>query len=254
MSVPFGFYYANSLEFGIRRFRDVQGFSKVYADFEVGSPWPRLLGKVLWCDLGMYAADEESPEAIRHKIELLRPKWGKVRVLECRDEPPPVSWPAGKLDAIAKRVKAVVKGAGLAPKPVGYNYGPDDILRTDRWNVPSVDYIGFELYLKRKAGETPAMSARRVTPLFNKLVARIPAGKKITMVAMAYDQRKTLISPDRWAAANLVAIQEPTFSCANSLGDRLLTLLAFNYAGRVGGVSDYPALKAEIKRLAGVYA
>lgn len=243
---PVGFYFAHTAQYG-KFWREVRGFVTLYMDWELGTRWP-LLGPQhkVWIDLGMYTPEAESPEYISKVIDALRPKWDRIIALELRDEPP-VSWTGAKLNKMAMLVKGIVRAKGLGTKPVGATFGEAQVFAGTRWQAKALDYVGVEAYLKKVAGESPADSAQRMREYIKRLLGRTALAKKLIMVGQAYD-RRTKAAETIWDEPNLMAIQQPIFQAAQGLGDRLLALTLFAYA-RPGGTRDYPALKAEIKRL-----
>lgn len=225
----------------------------LYMDFQAGRPMPKILiGKKLWVDLGMYTPNTLTRAHVRSQLALLRPYWGKVTIVELRDEPH--QWSRAQVDAMARMVKQEIAAAGLAPKPIGATFGDKAILLDTRWTAPALDVVGVECYIMPVAGETPASARKRMDVHVKRQVVRVKELaplKKISIVPQGFDRNGAWTRMD-----TLVAVQRPAFEMAASLEDqRKLGVVGIFDWGRFGyselykrmsyGTKHYDALKAE---------
>lgn len=179
-------------------------------------------------------------DVIRDSITALRPYWKRIIALELADEP---KWSAAETASVLRKVNAEIARQGLAQKPSIVVYTRDQILKGTTWDVKGI-VPGLECYLDYEGPETDAIARKRMTAMISSLLARV--GKRTVMlVGQAYDRNGTYKDKE-----SLVAIQQPIFDAARRLQSqgRLLALCSFAYA-RPGGVTAYPEMKAEIRRL-----
>lgn len=241
-----GYYFAKSAAYG-NGWPAVSGFTNVFMDFELNVTGLPTLGPghKLWFDLFIKeGAPYDSPAYIKKTLTALKPYWNRVMGISLSDEP---NWSKAEVNKKAVQVKALISELGLAPKPVGIVLTSFRVLNTAVCQAAKLDWIGIEGYIDYIEGESPAGAAARVTALLTKQIAKVPATKKIMLIASAFDRNGV------WKnIKSLVAIQEPVFKAAKKLGKRLLSVALFSYK-RKGGTEDHPELLKEHKRLRKVY-
>lgn len=205
-------------------------------------------GKEVVLALNMQVKIDATDAAVRNVLQAVKPFWSKIISIEAADEP---SWTQLVTTSKVKRVKQLVAQAGLSSKPVYVVYTDDQILKKNAFKSPALDAVGVETYIDYIAGESAPAAQTRMTTNLDSLLARIPIGKKIVLIGMAYD-RNLKAEPDKgWAnPKTLVAVQAPYFKIARRLDSqkRLISLNLFSF-GRQGGTCEKPALKREHKRL-----
>jgi hypothetical protein len=233
-------YYANSQQYG-RHFGEVATAVNCYLDWEPDNATTRKLppGKKLYVCLNIGWQGRTAAEAIEQAIRWLRPAWSRVAALEIADEP---DMTAAELNAASTTIRAALKKAGLAPRPIGATFTGTAILKGQAWKATLLDWVGVEAYVEYKAGEPPAKAAARVRAHIAAQLARV-APRRVVLIAQSYDRNGTWDNE-----ASLVALQRPTFEAARALGARLLMLTMFAWA-RPGGAREYPVLRAELLKL-----
>lgn len=207
-------------------------------------------GKRLYLALNMQNRLDATPAAVTKILHGMKPYWARVAAIDLADE---AKWAPLKTQALASRVKKQIASLGLSPRPIGYTQDESGILTRSSHRVPALDFVGVEIYLQAIPGETPGQIRRRTAAHAARLFAKIKANKKIIPTFQAYDRNVS----SQWPEEMIVAMQEPMFQAARSLGSRCPMVLMFNYGRRgtgidgkpSGGVALYPAVEAEIRRL-----
>lgn len=204
-------------------------------------------GKEIVLGLNMQVKADATDAAAKSVLQMMKPFWNKVISVELADEP---GWSRTTTTNFARKVRGFISGMGLGKRPLYVVYTGAQILRGSAFTSPALDAVGIEAYIDYVAGEPAPRAQARMADHVERLLGRLPAGKPVVMVGMAY-ARNWPSDPDGWAnPRTLIAIQEPYFRIARILDNskRLISLNLFSY-GRPSGTFERPALKLEHKRL-----
>ena len=168
-------------------------------------------------------------------LDYASPYWGRVKLIEVMSEQ---DLSAAATDSIVVSLKNLIAAKGLAPKRVGANYTLEQSLSTQGIFAPSLDYVSFEVYALPSQCSGVQGCTNFMNANIDQAKARIPAGKQIVLVPMAYDRNGL------WAGdiGTLTDLQDVAYLKAYN-DPRVVALSMFSYA-RPGGSRDHPELKA----------
>jgi hypothetical protein len=172
------------------------------------------------------------------------PHWDKVKYLILGDE---ISTTAAALDTEIQALKNNVTNLGLAQKPVGVTLTPNTTLSSDSVFASLLDFVNIEAYSPDPANHgTSQQNIDTIKSLVDRMVARIPAQKRLTLVMQAYNRNNSFspVSPD------LVDLQRATYLMVYQ-NTRVDAIVMFAWAFGNGGSQDLPELQGPHKEIWG---
>lgn len=168
------------------------------------------------------------------------PFWERVELIELADEP---RWDKLQTEAQIRAVRQSMRERGLSDRPIGLVLEQRFSLKTDAINADGLDFVSLEAYVNPPGHNDPKTNAEELRSYIDTMKARIPAGKKLLLVMMAYDRNgqwtnvRTLV--DLQYQAYLLACNDP----------RIIGITMFSY-GRPGGTRDHAELRMAHQRIA----
>ena len=166
-----------------------------------------------------------------HILDVAGPYWGEVVRIEIEDEP---NLTRTQTEAMIRRLETKIAARGLARKPMGFVY-VYTVLLPDAVNAAGLDWVGIEAYLDFPGSSDSLQNVAAMNAHLERNMARVPAGKDIVLVTMAYDRNGNWRNID-----TLRDLQTPIYLKAYD-DPRVISINMFSYT-RAGGTRDHPEL------------
>jgi len=243
--MDFGYYKVNTEIFGGDFTDEVKGYTNlVYVgpvDYGPGDPPGPPSDRIakLTAAISKFAQnniymmlDTEFGQILTHgdTLSAARPYWDKVKYICMGDEP---DMTAAQLDSEIQQERNRIANLGLPARPMGVTLTPATTLNSDIINAQQLDFINIEAYTPTPQNHGDSQqNLATVRQLVERMVARIPASKKLVLILQGYDRNGCFrpISPD------LVDMQDASYLWVKD-NTRVAAMLSFSY-GREGATGD----------------
>lgn len=187
------------------------------------------LGKIVKQGLGVIFDLEVGAGrlSIGQALKCARPYWDSVQYVVLADEQATLNY----LD-IREKAERKMRQLGLAPKPVGAVFDPEQCLALTESQMAALDFIGVEAYHTLGNPNPWKQIKSRTQRIFAKL-----GNQPVIVVAQAYDRNGAFPNIPAMVKINLNTYRD---LCRDN--PNVLALVGFAY-GRDGGTRDYPELQ-----------
>lgn len=167
--------------------------------------------------------------SIGQALKCARPYWDSVDYVTLADEQATLNYREVRAKAERK-----MRQLGLALKPVGAVFDPDQCLALSQDTIDALDWVGVEAY--HALGNPDPR--KQIIARTRKIKEKLGPTKPIIVVAQSYDRNGVFRN-----ISAICRINSDTYELLCKDDPRVIAMIGFAY-GRVGGARDYPELQA----------